>query len=486
MHTQLEQTAEVSENTRGRTRKSALLRWASVWFIVAVVLAPIRAGGGGGQQRQVETSNLHQIEQAFQEIVKQVSPSVVGIRVQRRYLATLPGEERAGGGKFEQLVTVNGSGVVIDPDGFILTNEHVVQSAGEIEVYCYDQRILNATVVASDPRGDMAVIRISRSDLPPVKFADWDSVARGQWAITLGNPYGLGGDGRLSVSIGVISNLDRALPGLGEVDDRFYANMIQTTATIHPGCSGGPLFNINGELVGIVTAMHTRAPADEGIGFAIPMTSSRLHAIHELAAGRTIEYGYIGLTVRSVEPEERRLNGVESPVGAVIQQIDPMGPASQAGLREGDMILSFGDRTVEGPGSLAELVGQASPGARIAIEVRRDGQRMVVQPTVRRRELSNVAWMRGGAILWRGLRLTELTPAVRRNMGVEDTAVGVAVIDVSPGSQAERVGIEIGDVVEGVEQTVIGDLNTFSRSVTGKPEAVSLRLRAKGIVVVQP
>ena len=476
----------------GQQGDRRILWWTAGFFLFCVIFTPIRAGGDGDIATRPEprpnddTPSLAQIEHAFQQVVEQVTPSVVGIRVQRRYMATLPGDEGQAGDIFEQLVTVNGSGTVIDSGGLILTNEHVVQSAGDIEVYFHDQQMLPATVIASDPRGDLAVLKVERRDLPPAKIADWNTVARGQWAITLGNPYGIGGDGRLSVSIGVISNLDRALPGLGEVDDRFYADMIQTTASIHPGCSGGPLFNIRGELVGVVTAMHTRAPADEGIGFAIPMTSARLRGIRELAAGRPIEYGYLGLTVRSVEPAERESTGVAPPRGAVVQRIDPTGPASEAGLREGDMILSVENRTVEGPGSMAELVGQTVPGQRVAIEVNRDGRRLVIHPVAQRREISHVTWMRGGAILWRGMRLTDLTPAVRRDMGVDASATGVVVIDVLPGSQAERAQVKIGDVLEGIGPTIVGDLDGFNRSVANQQEAVVIRLRTRGDVVINP
>ena len=141
---------------------------------------------------------------------------------------------------------------------------------------------------------------------------------------------------------------------------------------------------------------------------------------------------------------------------------------------------------MQGPGSLAELVGQTIPGDQVALEVRREREHLTVHPLIQRREISFVTWMRGGAILWRGLRLTDLTPAVRRNLNVDAGATGVVVIDVLPGSQAERARVEIGDVVEGVEQNLVGDVRAFSESVTGKTEAVSIRLRAKNAVLIQP
>ena len=457
-------------------------------FLVLALFAPGQAGGGEEEiVGDAPLPDLAQIEKAFQRIVEQVSPSVVGMRVQRRYMATLPGNsETSISGTFEQLVTVNGAGTIIDRDGLILTNEHVIQSASEIEVFFHDGRSLPAAVVAADPRGDLAVLKVERGDLTPARIANWSEVTRGQWTITLGNPYGVGEDGKLSVSIGVISNLDRKLPGLGEVDDRFYADMIQTTAAIHPGCSGGPLFNVQGELVGVVTAMHTRAAADEGVGFAIPMTPARQRLIQDLAAGNPVAYGYLGVTVRCARQSEREAVGVDAGLGAVVQQVDPAGPAGEAELREGDLIVRFEDQVVRGPGSLAELVGQTPPGRTVTVELWRDRQRVIVHALIQRREVNHVSWMRGDAVLWRGMRLTDLTPDLRRRMGVDAGAAGVVVIDVVQDSAAERAAVEIGDIIGGVAEAAIHDVATFNAHVRGQQGPVKIRVHSRGELIVRP
>jgi serine protease Do len=459
-----------------------------VLFVALALFTPGQAGGG--EERTVgdePLADLAQIEKAFQRVVEQVTPSVVGIRVQRRYMATLFGDvATTTSGTFEQLVTVNGAGTIIDRDGLILTNEHVIQSASEIEVLFHDGRSLPAIVVASDPRGDLAVLKVERRDLTPAPLVDWDEVGQGQWTVALGNPYGVGEDGKLSVSVGVISNLNRKLPGLGEVDDRFYADMIQTTAAIHPGCSGGPLFNIHGELLGVVTAMHTRAAADEGIGFAIPMTPARQRLIQDLAAGHPIVYGYLGVTVRCAQQSEREPAGLDAGLGAVVQQVDPAGPASEAGLREGDLIVAFEDQVVRGPGSLAELVGQSPPGRNATVELWRDRRRMIVHALIQRREVNHVSWMRGDAVLWRGMRLTDLTPDLRRRMGMDAGATGVVVIDVVPDSVAERAGVEIGDIIEGVAEASIDDVVAFNTHVSGQQGPLKIRVHARGELVIQP
>jgi len=481
----------LTELQRGADRADCGLRLgllAAVLFSLLALVAPAGSRGDDGQAATADSlPDLEQIEKAFERVIAHVSPSVVGIRVQRRYMAAWPGEQRDPAGRaFQQLVTVNGSGTIIDRGGLILTNEHVVQSAGEIEVFLHDGRRVPATVLAADARGDLAVLKIELDDLPAAPMVDWSGVTRGQWTIALGNPYGLGSDGKLSVSVGVISNLGRRLPGLGEVDDRFYTDMIQTTAAIHPGCSGGPLFNISGQLIGVVTAMHTRAPTDEGVGFAIPMTPARRRLLQQLCAGNAVSYGYLGLTVRVVEPGEQQAAGLGPRVGAVVQQVDPEGPGNEAGLREGDLILRFGDRLVRGPGLLAELVGQTEPGTTVAVELRRGAQHLTLHPTVQRRQVSRVSWMRGGAILWRGMRLANLTTAARRRMGIAADTVGVIVIDVAEHSAAERAAIEIGDVIETVAEAPVYDIAGFQSRVRGREGPVKIRIRARGERVVRP
>ena len=475
-------------DTVARSEMRRMWLCAALAFLLLAVFAPLHSGGDEGRGGNVEPApDLGQIEQAFERVVERVSPSVVGIRVRRRYMAAVPsGQAATTGGLAEQLVTVNGSGTVIDPSGLILTNEHVVQSATEIEVFAHDGETLTATLVAADARGDLAVLKVDRDDLVPARMVDWSEVARGQWTIAIGNPYGLGSDGNLSVSVGVIANLGRRLPGLGEVDDRFYTNMIQTTAAIHPGCSGGPLFNIRGELVGVVAAMHTRAPADEGVGFAIPMTPAKRLLIQALRDGKPVVYGYIGLTVRSVEPGERQPNGLGPQVGAVVQRIDPAGPADEAGVRVGDLILRFDGQLVRGPGSLAESVGQTPPGSTVPLELRRGELRLAVHATVQRRQVSRVSWMRGGAVLWRGMRLTDLSPLVRQKMSVNVGAVGVVVIDVTHDSPAEKAAIRIGDVIQAVAESSVYDTVGFQKQVRGHQGPVKIRVLARGELLVRP
>jgi serine protease Do len=453
-------------------------------FVLSILAAPSASIGDEADQ---PVAQLQAVQQAFQQVIEQVSPSVVGIRVMRRYVATVPGaREGHDAGTFEQLVAVNASGTVIRTDGLILTNEHVIQSAHEIEVTFHDGRTLPATILAADPRADLAVLRSERTGLEPAKFCDWSAVARGQWTIALGNPFGLGDDGQLSASVGIISNLGRRLPGLGEVDDRLYHDMIQTTAAINPGNSGGPLLNIRGELVGIVTAMHTRAAVDEGVGFAIPLTPARRHLIDQLVQGHPVEYGYLGVTVRSPEQRERDAAGIGQDFGVVVLDVEPGGPAERAELQQGDLIIRYNRQQVRGAADLAEQVGTTPVGQQVSVDLYRDTRRLSVSVTIERRQVSRVSWMRGGAMFWRGLRLANLTPDSGVRMNADADAIGVIVIDVLDNSPAERARMQIGDVIERVGDTPVGDIAGFRRCVSTQAGTVSLTVRNRGTLRVPP
>jgi S1-C subfamily serine protease len=390
------------------------LRGLGLWFALVGLLAWPYYFGVPALAEEAESAqlvgaadlmaNLEAVEQAFSRIVEQVSPCVVGIRA-RRYESSSP-YERGGYATqngFEQTVTINGSGVVLRPDGSILTNEHVVRGADEVEIILRDGSRRVGQVVAADPRADLAVVRTEPDGLVPARIAEWDNVRRGQWSIAVGNPFGLGYDGNLSVSVGVISNLNRRLPGLGEVEDRLYADMIQTTASIHPGNSGGPLFNMRGEVVGIVTAVHSRGIDDEGIGFAIPMSPARRQLIDMLAAGKPVEHGFLGLIVRELNPNERMAAGLSPDVGVWVDRVEPNGPADAAGIRPHDIIVRYDGRLVEAPMQFADCVGLTPIGQQVTLEIIRRNQSLTLQATLDRRQSSRVQSIRGASALWRGL-----------------------------------------------------------------------------------
>ncbi len=465
-------------------------RWlplcAFLLYLAAILLLPIAASGFHPLPAAAQASGndgsalseLRRVEAAFASVVRRVTPGVVGIRVQRA------GGHAAG----DPIAIVNGSGSIIDANGLILTNEHVIQAAQRIEVLLSDGSTVLASVLSSDPRSDLAVLRIPRHGLTPVRFVDFGKVERGQWSVALGNPFGLGGDGKLSVSVGVISNLGRRLPGLGEVDDRLYTDMIQTTASINPGNSGGPLFNLDGELIGIVTAMHTRAPADEGIGFAIPLSAARRQIIERLCAGERIEYGYLGVQAAGGELAERRRAGLTDNLGVRVERIEPSGPAEQAGLQAGDWLLRVDGEPITDAGQLAERVGRLPAGFVLTVDYRRAGSDAAVQIKLGRRQIGRVAALRGDAFEWRGARFSEAGSVVPERVQIkqDEVAAGVVVSDVSDGSVAARAGLKIGDVIEKVDGAVVRGVNDLRKLLSDRPGTVKLSIRARGEVEIRP
>jgi serine protease Do len=459
---------------------SALWLYAALAFIVILALGPNRS------LADEPPVDLNRLEQAFQRVTDQVSPSVVGIRARRRHFTQIPSPDTAADQTFEQLVIVNGSGTVVDADGLILTNEHVVRGAEDLTIVLHDGSKLAGTVFAADARSDLAIVHVNRKSLPPAKFCQWSAVKRGQWSIAIGNPFGLGSDGQLSVSVGVISNLDRQLPGLGQVDDRSYSDMIQTTATINPGNSGGPLFNIRGELIGIVTAMHTRAGGDEGAGFAIPMTPARVQIISRLRRGESPKHGYFGLNVR---PRSNAATGAAvkgQGAGITIESVDAGGPASQSGLDAGDLITLFDDYPINNPGDLVATVAASAGGHPVSISVSRAGRPLDLKITPTSRAINTVAWLRDRSIQWRGLRLTSRPIASALSPGNAPVPAGLRVIDVSPGSSASRAPIEIGDTVTQVDGEGVLTIDDFRRRIAARAGNVRLRTAEHGEVVVRP
>ena len=464
-------------------RPRILPRWAYILPLIGLLALSI----AGARAESEPVVDLGALEQAFQRVVDRVSPSVVGIRSRRRHLSLLSASDSTGGtGMYEQQIVINGSGTIIRADGSILTNEHVIRGAWEVEVVLHDGRVCWARIIASDTRSDLAIIRIDAEDLPPAKICDWNTVGRGQWSIAIGNPFGLGADGQSCISVGVIANLGRRLPGLGEVDDRFYADMIQTTAVIHPGSSGGPLFNVRAELIGVVTAVHARGVDDEGIGFAIPMTPARRRIIEQLLEGQPISYGYLGLTVRSLELSVSGTDDLESSLGVLVEKIEPAGPAAKAGLQVGDVIVNYDGQVIDAPIQLAELVGLTPVGKTAILKVYRGKKAFFIHIVVDQRQINRVNWMRGAAILWRGMRLANLTAESRKHMKVDPDAIGVVVIDVAAGSPAERAHIEIGDVVDHIENKLVCEVAAFLQQVRGQKDAVRLQIRNRGSVTIAP
>jgi Do/DeqQ family serine protease len=283
-----------------------------------------------------------------------------------------------GGGMYDYVVPRErremslGSGVIVDEEGTILTNHHVVEHAAEVRVALGDGREVAARVLGVDPRTDLAVLRVEAGDLPRATLGDSDALQVGDIVLAFGNPFGLGG----TVTMGIVSAIGRGNIGVADYED-----FIQTDAAINPGNSGGALVNTRGEVIGINTAIFSRSGGYQGIGFAIPSNMAREVLVSILENGRVVR-GYAGLALQALTPDLARAFGLDDTRGAVVTAVDPGGPVARAGLRRGDVVVALRDRPVANDEELRTRMSRLKPGDRAGLDVLRNGRRIAIEMTL--------------------------------------------------------------------------------------------------------
>lgn len=388
-----------------------------------------------------DSFDVPQLQQQFEVVARRVIPSVVAISAIDEPLSlddiqhpgnTNPEKLNAA---LESLDRTVGTGFVVDHAGHIVTNEHVVGRAAQIWVTTDDQRVYPAVVVGSDPRSDLAVLKIAATDLPPVTFAA-EPTRRGQWTMAIGNPYGLAGDGEMSVSIGVVSAVGRSLPKLSGKEDRLYQDLIQTTAHINPGNSGGPLFDLAGRVIGVNCAVILPVKQVNGIGFALPVNERVLSIIDRLKSGREVTYGYLGVRTSTPTESESRAAGLPVVGGARVDHIEANSPAAEANLQPGDVITAIAAEPIRDSEAFIRAVGESPVGKDVSATVYRGGQAITLQFRPRQREVANLPVTRQSQrFFWRGLLLG---PAAQG---------GVAILAVDAASPLASQ-VKKGDVLE--------------------------------------
>ncbi len=398
------------------------------------------------------------------EIVKHVKPAVVNIS-SRKVIQPSPGMYRrgdpfGGGDFFERYFGLPqaqpqmslGSGFIINRDGTILTNNHVVQNADEIDVKLSDGRKFEAKVIGTDPKSDIAVIRIQGGgDFPTVPLGDSDKLDVGEWVVAVGNPFGLG----QTVTAGIVSAKGRVI-GAGPYDD-----FIQTDASINPGNSGGPLFNLNGEVVGINTAIIA---SGQGIGFAIPISMAKSEVNQLLQKGK-VSRGYLGVGIQDITSDLAKSFGLSSEKGALIASIYPGGPAEKGGLQAGDLVLTFNGKELANSHDLPLLVSQSPVGDTIILEVLRKGGKKTLQVQVGELEKAEQELVRAEKVSGElGIAVQELLAQHAEELGLKGRK-GVMVVKVIPGSQADWVGIRPGDVILEVNSNRVDNLGDYSAAI---------------------
>ncbi|HEV7218480.1 MAG TPA: Do family serine endopeptidase [Terriglobales bacterium] len=358
-----------------------------------------------------------------------------------------------------------GTGVIISPDGYIVTNNHVVDGSMDIRVTMGDRRILPAKLIGTDPLTDLAVIKINANDLPSVPWGDSTELRPGETVLAFGNPFGF----RFTVTRGIVSALNR--PNPYSDDARKPGEFIQTDAAINPGNSGGPLVDARGEVVGINTFLVSPSGSFSGMGFAIPTQIVR-PTVETLIKYGKVTHGYIGIGISDITPDNSKFFEVKDNRGAVVTQVEPDSPGAKAGLKVGDVISEIDGRRVSDAGELQVEVGQKRPGTTLKLVVLRDGKDVTIPVTLeemgKRDVAENGSVGQHGKARW-GLGLADVTPESRQEVQAPSNVQGAVIERVVPGSPADNAGLQPGDVVEGVNRHEVKSAADVQRALSAVP-----------------
>jgi serine protease Do len=439
-------------------------------------------------KRDTEPVNRGPLENgSFSNVVKRVAPSVVKITTstKARKVATsadpFPGFDHPMlrqffGGRVPEIQQPPqsglGSGVIISADGYIATNNHVVQGADEVIVALDDGRELKAKVVGRDPQTDIAVIKVDAKNLPAVTFADSNKIEVGDRVLAIGNPFGIGE----TVTTGIVSAKSRR-PGLG-LD---YEDFVQTDAAINPGNSGGALVDVEGRLIGINTAILSRNGGFQGVGLAVPANLVSQVADGLVKHGKVVR-GYLGVGAQDLTPALAETMGLKTQRGALIADVQPDTPASKGGLKNGDVITAVDGQPIEDAHKLTFAVGAVSPGTKLELEVLRDGNTEIVTVTTAERPGDLARSGRGArgsgpedlanndeGVL-NGVTVNDIAPEMRRQLNLPARLKGAVITNVEPDSAAAKAGVRAGDVI----------LEINKQPVTSAQDAVELSAKADG------
>jgi serine protease Do len=425
--------------------------------------------------------------QSFSPIVQKVTPSVVQV-----YVTTKAGNGSNGnmgmnqdlqdqlrrffGRQFPQMPEQQspgekalGSGVIISSDGYILTNNHVVQNARTIQVKLTDNRTFSGKVIGTDPATDVALVKIDADNLQPITFADSDQAEVGDVVLAVGDPFGIG----QTVTEGIISAKNRqGLSDDGDSDESF----IQTDAAINPGNSGGALVDTNGRLVGMNTAILSRSGGNQGIGFAVPSDLCRWVADSLIKNGK-VERGELGVTIQQLSPELAKAMNIHRTNGAVVADVKPNSPADKAGIKSGDVVVQFDSKPIEDYNTLKLMVAESTPGKSVPVQIDRDGQTLNLNVTLQELSQNNALAknepnsngndaQQNDAL--HGVGVQDLDHQTREEMNIPANVHGAIITQVDPGSPSAEAGLKEGDVIEEINHQPVRNSEDADRLTANK------------------
>jgi serine protease Do len=434
--------------------------------------------------------SLRALGEAFVEVAEKVTPAVVNISSTRKAMSgpkmgpgmkNQPFREFFGDELFKRFFRDPhhgrgfrqqgmGSGVIVSPDGYIMTNSHVVKEADQIKVTLSDKRTYNAKVIGTDPDSDIALIKIDAKDLPVAVIGDSDKLRVGQIVLAVGNPFGF----NRTVTSGIVSAKGRTNVGILQYED-----FIQTDAAINPGNSGGPLVNIYGEVIGINTAIASRSGGYQGIGFAIPSNSAKL-ILADLRKDGKVRRGLLGVKIQNLDESLAKSFGKENAEGALVSEVIPGSAAEKAGVKSGDIIVKFDGKPVAGAGRLKNMVGRVKPGSKSTLTVYRKNKNMTIPITVGERTKEAVASAQppdtSGKSNELGIEIEKVPPAVASSLKIEK-GTGIRVTNVDPEGVGRRMGLRVGDVILEVDGKPVTDAQSFSAQMSESKKKKLVRLK---------
>ncbi len=457
-------------------RKNSLLIITSVLMGLALAVFSVRTAAGAAPSD-------------FADLAEKLSPTVVNVYTTqtvevssqlhqfipedmeipepfRRFFG-LPDAPGGQAPKQEMKRTSLGSGVIVTADGYILTNNHVVEDADEIHVTLFTFEEYEATVIGRDPKSDVALIKIEpKTDLPFATFGNSDQLRVGEWVLAIGNPFGL----QQTVTAGIVSAKGRS------INNESYGNFIQTDASINPGNSGGPLFNLKGEMVGVNTAIFSRTGGNIGIGFAIPVNMAK-NVFAQLKEHGKVTRGWLGVMIQQVTHDLAENFNLDRPIGALVGQVVPDSPAEKAGIKAGDVIISYSGKEISQMSMLPAMVASTNVGEKAELVLIRDGKKQNITVEIGRMEDEEaiLAGTETGTSKKLGITVQEITPKIAESLGIEEVH-GLIVNNVDSSSAAAEAGIMRGDILLEINRERVDNIADYKKSLQAAEEKKSILL----------
>jgi Do/DeqQ family serine protease len=435
-------------------------------IVLAATAMQLATGAAGAQERRLPVST-NDVRLSYAPVVQRVTPAVVNVYaaktvtvrnpllddpIFRRFFG-VPGGPDGG----EQQQRSLGSGVLIDAAGLVVTNNHVIEGADQVKVSLADKREFEAEIVLKDARSDLAVLRLKRQHerFPALEFADSDALQVGDIVLAIGNPFAVG----QTVTHGIVSAVARTQVGITD-----YQFFIQTDAAINPGNSGGALIDLNGQLVGINTAIFSRSGGSQGIGFAIPANMVKVVVASAKGGGSSVRRPWLGARLQAVTPEIADSLGLRRPAGALIASVSPTSPAGRAGLKTSDLIIGIDGQTIEDPNAFEYRFATKPLGGSARLGVIRAGKELALNVTLETApEVPDEQLVITAPSPFQGAKVSNLSPAIADELRLDPTSEGVVIVDLANGSPAQALGFQRGDLVLSVNNAKIGKTRDLDR-----------------------